>query len=47
MPSVWIERRQTSSGRTRYVVKYRLGGRESSPSLRGLVRGEARRARKT
>jgi integrase len=35
MPSVWIERRQTSSGRTRYVVKYRLGGRESSHRYAG------------
>ncbi len=29
MPSVWIERRGTAGGRTRYLVKYRLGGRES------------------
>jgi integrase len=29
MPSVWIERRQTAGGDTRYRVKYRLGGRES------------------
>jgi integrase len=35
MPSVWIERRQTSSSRTRYVVKYRLGGRESSHRYAG------------
>jgi hypothetical protein len=35
MPSVWIERRQTSSGHTRYVVKYRLGGRESSHRYAG------------
>jgi integrase len=30
MPSVWIERRETASGATRYRVKYRLGGRESA-----------------
>ena len=35
MPSVWIERRETASGRTRYVVKYRLGGRESSHRYAG------------
>jgi hypothetical protein len=29
MPSAWIERRETSAGDGRYVVKYRLGGRES------------------
>jgi integrase len=29
MPSVWIERRETAGGDTRYRVKYRLGGRES------------------
>ncbi|MDQ3381526.1 MAG: tyrosine-type recombinase/integrase [Actinomycetota bacterium] len=29
MPSVWVERRETAAGRTRYLVKYRLGGRES------------------
>lgn len=35
MPSVWIERRTTASGRTRYVVKYRLGGRESARRYAG------------
>jgi|Tabmets5t2r1_1033131.scaffolds.fasta_scaffold04769_4 integrase len=35
MPSVWIERRKTASGRARYVVKYRLGGRESSRRYAG------------
>ena len=30
MPSVWIERRITPRGQTRYVVGYRLGGRESA-----------------
>jgi integrase len=35
MPSVWIERRQTASGRLRYVVKYRLGGRESAHRYAG------------
>jgi integrase len=35
MPSVWIERRDTASGRARYIVKYRLGGRESSHRYAG------------
>ena len=35
MPSVWIERRKTASDRSRYVVKYRLGGRESSHRYAG------------
>jgi integrase len=35
MPSVWIERRQTRSGRPRYLVKYRLGGRESAHRYAG------------
>lgn len=35
MPSVWVERRKTASGRTRYIVKYRLGGRESSHRYAG------------
>jgi integrase len=35
MPSVWIERRETGSGRTRYLVKYRLGGRESAHRYAG------------
>jgi integrase len=35
MPSVWIERRKTPSGHTRYIVKYRLGGRESSHRYAG------------
>jgi integrase len=30
MPSVWIERRKTGTGGTRWRVKYRLGGREST-----------------
>ena len=29
MPSVWLERRETSTSQSRYLVKYRLGGRES------------------
>src|SRR5881275_3021728 len=29
MPNVWLERRRTGGGATRYRVKYRLGGRES------------------
>lgn len=35
MPSVWIERRETTSGRPRYLVKYRLGGRESAHRYAG------------
>src|SRR6266511_2196559 len=35
MPSVWIERRQTTGGRPRYLVKYRLGGRESAHRYAG------------
>lgn len=29
MPSVWVERRETTRGQARFRVKYRLGGRES------------------
>ncbi len=35
MPSVWIERRDTAGGQTRYLVKYRLGGRESAHRYAG------------
>jgi integrase len=35
MPSVWIERRETASGHARYLVKYRLGGRESAHRYAG------------
>ena len=35
MPSVWIERRETVGGQTRYRVKYRLGGRESAHRYAG------------
>jgi integrase len=35
MPSSWIERRATPGGRTRYLVKYRLGGRESTHRYAG------------
>lgn len=35
MPSVWIERREPASGGSRYIVKYRLGGRESSHRYAG------------
>src|SRR5213592_490847 len=35
MPSVWIERRRTAGGRSRYLVKYRLGGRESAHRYAG------------
>jgi integrase len=35
MPSAWIERRETSDGHSRYLVKYRLGGRESAHRYAG------------
>lgn len=35
MPSVWIERRETARGQGRYLVKYRLGGRESGNRYAG------------
>lgn len=35
MPSVWLERRETSAGPGRYLVKYRLGGRESAKRYAG------------
>lgn len=35
MPSAWIERRTIAGDRTRYVVKYRLGGRESAKRYAG------------
>jgi integrase len=35
MPSVWMERRATADGSSRYVVKYRLGGRESAHRYAG------------
>jgi integrase len=35
MPSVWIERRETSDRQSRYLVKYRLGGRESANRYAG------------
>jgi hypothetical protein len=35
MPSVWIERRATAAGKLRYLVKYRLGGRESAHRYAG------------
>lgn len=35
MPSVWIERRTTPTGATRYLVKFRLGGRESGHRYAG------------
>jgi hypothetical protein len=34
MPSAWIEKRELASG-TRYLVKYRLGGRESARRYAG------------
>src|SRR5215204_5951897 len=43
MPSVWIERRQTAKGGSRYLVKFRLGGRESAHRYAGsfVTRREA------
>jgi integrase len=35
MPSVWIERRELARGGSRYLVKYRLGGRESTRRYAG------------
>jgi integrase len=35
MPSAWIEKRKTSSGKVRYRVEYRLGGRESASRYAG------------
>jgi integrase len=35
MPSVWLERRDTAGGHARYLVKYRLGGRESAHRYAG------------
>jgi integrase len=38
MPSAWIERRATGDGEARYLVRYRLGGRESSRRYGGSFR---------
>jgi integrase len=35
MASVWIERRESAAGGSRYLVKYRLGGRESAHRYAG------------
>jgi integrase len=35
MPSVWIEWRETAGGDARYLVKYRLGGREAGHRYTG------------
>lgn len=35
MPSAWVERRERGAGSVRYVVKYRLGGRESGHRYAG------------
>ncbi len=42
MPSAWIERRKIANGQARYLVKYRLGGRESAHRYAGSF--ETRRA---
>ncbi|MBA2741176.1 MAG: tyrosine-type recombinase/integrase [Actinobacteria bacterium] len=38
MPGVWIERRATARGETRYRVRFRIGGRESVPGYGGSFR---------
>lgn len=38
MPSVWLERRESAAGRSSYLVKYRLGGRESAHRYAGSFR---------
>jgi integrase len=35
VPSVWLERRKAAAGHSRYLVKYRLGGRESAKRYAG------------
>jgi len=35
VPSVWLERREAAAGHSRYLVKYRLGGRESAKRYAG------------
>ncbi len=35
VPSVWLERRETTAGTNRYRVRYRLGGRESAKHYAG------------
>lgn len=35
MPSVWVERTRTPSGKTRWRVRYRLGGRGTRPLYAG------------
>src|SRR5438132_12432913 len=41
MPSSWIVTRLTNDGAKRYVVRYRLGGRESSQRYAGSFRTRA------
>lgn len=38
MPSAWVERRPTKSGEPRFVVRYRIGGRESALRFAGSFR---------
>lgn len=35
MPSAWLEKRPAKHGKTRWRVRYRLGGRESVPRFGG------------
>lgn len=41
MPSVWLERRNTRRGETRYIVRYRLGGRVTPPRYGGSFKRKA------
>jgi integrase len=47
VPSVWIDRRRTSSGEARYRVRFRVGGRETEARYGGIFKrqrdAEARR----
>src|SRR5262245_9755425 len=40
MSGVWVEKRQTASG-VRYRVRFRLGGRETTPGYAGAFRTKA------
>jgi hypothetical protein len=36
MPSAWLEKRSTQSGEPRWRVRFRVGGRETSPRYGGM-----------
>jgi integrase len=38
MPGAWIERQTTAAGRVRFRVRYRLGGRETTPRYGGMFK---------